>query len=891
VTNAGFEDALKIGDQTRPDIFALRIDKPAPLHAGVAALGCRRDADGGIVAPLDTDSARAALEAARSDGARAAAICLMHAYDGAAEDEAAIADLAREAGFEHVSRSSEVDPLVRFVPRASTTVADAYLSPVLRERIESLAGALEGAPLYFLTSSGGLSAAEEFRGRDALLSGPAGGVVGMAMTAKAAGWPKVIGFDMGGTSTDVSRFDGDAFDRRFETVIEGYRIRAPMMAAHTVAAGGGSILAYDKGRAQAGPESAGADPGPAAYGRGGPATVTDANATLGRIDPRWFPSVFGPAEDQPFDAQASRDALAALAGEMEADGPEAAAEGFLAVAVENMAQAIRHVSLAQGVKPSDYALAAFGGAAGQVACRVAEALAMETILVHPLGSVLSAYGIGLAQIEASREAAMETSLDADGLDAARARAGTLAAAARESAVEQRADPDSIAIRCELRLRMEGSDTAIPVAYEPGEALGGLRKRFEAAHQRLFGFSEPGRRIEIESAAAYAAGDPPGAGAAKPPAPPGTAPEPEGETRAWLDGAWRDIPVFTLDDFGTAGTVDGPALIVSDQTQVFLDAGWRARRLEDGMLALRRAGESAASSGPGDAARPNPVDLELFNRRFMAVAEEMGVVLERTASSVNIKERLDFSCAVFDADGALVANAPHMPVHLGSMSSSVRSALAANPDLGLGDAVAVNAPYQGGTHLPDVTIVAPVHAKDDGERLFFVASRGHHADIGGVTPGSMPAFSTSIEEEGVSFDNVLIRRGGKLLEDRIRAILEDGEHPARSPDRNLADIRAQLAACARGEAALDRLIETHGRSVVSAYMRHVRDNAEEAVRQAVDALEDGAFEVALDDGDVIRAAIAVDREARSAVIDFPGLGGPRRRPLCLPLPRRRRHPAQ
>ncbi len=866
VTNEGFADALKIGDQTRPDIFALKIDKPAPLHDEVTELSTRPSAEGECLVELDEPAALEALKQAHEAGARSAAICLMHAYGAAEEEETRLEALAREAGFEHVSRSSGVDPLVKFVPRTSTTVTDAYLSPVLAERIDALAGTLQGGPLYFLTSSGGLAAAETFRGRDALLSGPAGGVVGMAKTAKRAGYPKVIGFDMGGTSSDVSRYDGEAFDRRFETEIEGYRLRAPMMAVHTVAAGGGSILRFDKGRALAGPESAGAQPGPAGYGDGGPATVTDANAALGRLAPAHFPHVFGPDEDRPFDAEASRASLGDLADEMGADGPEAAAEGFLAVAVENMAQAIKHVSLAQGVKPSDYALAAFGGAAGQVACRVAEALGMETVLIHPFGSVLSAYGIGLAQIEAAREAAVESVLDESGLKDAAARAETLGEAAKQAVIDQRADAATVTLRYELRLRMEGSDTALPIGFGAGEPLSVIRERFEADHKRLFGFSEHARAIEIESVAPYAVGDPPGAGAAKPPAPLESTPASNDSTRAWIGGEWADIPLYRFEDFGTGAPASGPALIVSDKTQIFVEPGWRAKRLEDGMLALEHVEAQA-----GEAADPtiaNPIDLELFNRRFMSVAEEMGVVLERTASSVNIKERLDFSCAVFDHDGSLVANAPHMPVHLGSMSASVKAALEAHPDLGEGDAVAVNAPYEGGTHLPDLTLVQPVH-DETGERLFFVASRGHHADIGGITPGSMPAFSKRIEEEGVSFSNVIIRRKGELLEDEIRAILTSGEYPARSPDRNIADIKAQLAACARGEQALHRLISERGKDVVVAYMRHVRDNAEEAVRQTLGALKDGEFCVELDDGDRICVKVTVDQDARSAVIDFAG----------------------
>ncbi len=872
VTNSGFGDALKIGDQARPDIFALKIDKPAPLNADVIELDCRRDKDGAEIAALDEDAALAALKAARADGAEACAICLMHGYGPAAADEARLGELARQAGFETVSVSHEADPLVKFVPRAGTAVADAYLTPVLRDYVRRVAERMAafqdgGVPLYFMTSSGGLAEAESFTGRTAVLSGPAGGVVGMAKTATEAGYPKVIGFDMGGTSTDVCRYDGETYERVFSAEIAGAKLRAPMMAVHTVAAGGGSVLTVARGRALAGPDSAGADPGPACYGKGGPAAVTDANLALGRIDPSRFPSVFGPAGDAPLDVEASRAAIADLAGQMGAPSPEAAAEGFVAVAVENMAQAVKKISLAQGADPANYALASFGGAGGQLACRVADALNMKTVLVHPFASVLSAFGIGLASVEAMRERAFRAELSDEAMAQADGIAAELAAEARFSLSEQNADDASARLRRELRLRMAGSDTILPIAFTPGEDCAAVRARFNAAHQTLFGFSEDGRAIEIDSVAVTAEADPPGAGAARPPAAPDGAPQPDGETQLWTGGEWRPCPTYALAEFGTGGAAEGPALIWSEQTQILVDPGWRARRLADGHLVIERIAD-AASDAPRST-EADAVRLELFNMRFMAVAEQMGTVLERTASSVNIKERLDFSCAVFDAGCGLISNAPHMPVHLGSMSASVQAAAEAFPGLGPGDAVALNAPYQGGTHLPDITVIAPVYDEAGETLLFYTAARGHHADVGGIAPGSMPPFSKSIEEEGVVIAPMLIRRDGAFLDEEVRGVLTGARYPARDPDRNIADLKAQLAACARGAQELRRMIAEQGLDVVQAYVRHVQDNAEEAVREAIGALGDGACEVRLDSGAAIRVAIRVDAASRTADVDFTG----------------------
>lgn len=858
----GFRDVLTIGDQTRPDIFALSIERPAPLPAHTVEIGGRIAAAGAEVTALDKAAAVQALTDAKADGIESVAIALINSYANDAH-ELRLESLAREAGFDHVTRSSEASPLIRFVPRASTAVIDAYLQPVLRDYVDRVDTGLAGAPLYFMQSGGGLSDAKRFRARNAVLSGPAGGVVGMALTARRAGHPKVIGFDMGGTSTDVSRYDGDAYARAEQASIGGRVLRAPMLDVHTVAAGGGSVLSFDGERARVGPRSAGADPGPACYGRGGPPAVTDANVVLGRIQPDWFPRVFGPDQDQPLNPQAAQAALGELAAAMGLDSAEAAAEGFLAVAVEAMADAIRQISTRQGVDPRRYALNAFGGAGGQHACKVAEALGMTTALIHPQAGLLSAYGIGLAPIREIREAGVEAALDPAALEQCARALDELAEAAAHSITDQGGTAPQV--RRELRLRADGSDTAIPVAFGP-EA--DIRSAFTDAHRRLFGFDPDGALI-IESLSAEAEGAPRTAADSQIRLEPQDGdPSPAGETLLHAGGQTAPCPVFRLDDLGAGASLTGPALIMDANQTIVVDPGWRAQRLDDGMLVLTHAEGATRTAG---STALDPITLELFNRRFMAVAEEMGVVLERTAHSVNIKERLDFSCAVFDRDGGLVANAPHMPVHLGSMSASVRAALDAHPDLGAGDAVALNAPYNGGTHLPDVTVVRPVLSQD-GERLFFVAARGHHADIGGIAPGSMPPFSRRIEEEGVVLDAVKILDGGKFASEAVRAALASGDYPARSPERNIADLKAQLAACARGAEVLTGLIRSEGLEVVQAYMGHVQNNAEAAVRRVIGALNDGVAEMAMDGGARIKVAITVDHEARTAVVDFTGTSG-------------------
>lgn len=865
VTTQGFADALNIGDQSRPDIFALDIARPAPLHIDVVEAVERIDAWGDVLIPLDEAVARDGLIAAKARGCEAVAICLMHACRDP-RHERRLADIARDVGFEQISVSHVSDPLTRFVPRARTTLADAYLTPIVRRYARQVVDALGGAPVYFMTSAGGLVSWEAFSGRDALLSGPAGGVVGMAKTAAEAGFRKVIGFDMGGTSTDVSRYDGDDYERLDSAEVGGWRVRAPMMAIHTVAAGGGSILGFDGERARVGPESAGADPGPACYGLNGPLTVTDANLLLGRLDARFFPEIFGPSGNRALNIDIVRRRFAKLAYDIGSASSEACAEGYLAIAVENMAQAVKRISIAKGYDASVYALSSFGGAGGQVACRVADALGMRTVLVHPYASVMSALGVGLAELRVWREAALERPLDGPGGEAALVNAQELERRARADLVAQGAPAGDIRSRAEARLRYDGSDTALPV---PIGTATDMRSVFEAAHRRLFGFAEPGRDITVESLGAEARADGPGASAmrAENPAEKG-GPAPVQLGKVFENGAFTACPVFRVDDIGASSVVHGPALIVEPNSQIVVERGWRAERMSDGGLLIQRFEKLENEEA---SAKADPVRLELFNKRFMSVAEQMGVTLEKTAHSVNIKERLDFSCAVFDADGGLVANAPHMPVHLGSMGASVRAVLARYAELRPGDAVALNNPYDGGTHLPDVTVVRPVFDRSSGDRIFYVAARGHHADIGGIDPGSMPPFSTTLGEEGVLINCIKLLDNGEFQEAEIRTALAAQPYPARDPDNNIADLKAQLAACARGAEELQRLVTDHGRAVVRAYMGHVQANAEAAVRRVIDKLEDGHAEMLLDgdDGAKIVVDIRVDRGARSAVVDFTG----------------------
>jgi 5-oxoprolinase (ATP-hydrolysing) len=868
----GFRDALRIAYQARPDIFAKEIVLPEQLYARVIEIDERLRADGSVERPLDLAGLDRALAALRAEGIEAVAIVLMHAWKNPAH-EAALAAAVRAAGFAQVSVSHEVSPLIKLVGRGDTTVVDAYLSPILRRYVARVAAALGATPptepgptLQFMTSAGGLTAAGAFQGKDAILSGPAGGVVGMVGTARAAGFERVIGFDMGGTSTDVAHCAGE-YERAFDTEVAGVRIRAPMMRIHTVAAGGGSILHADPGRFRVGPDSAGADPGPACYRRGGPLTVTDANVMLGRLNPDLFPAIFGPGQDQPLDRAGVADAFAAIAAPI-GRAPEDVAEGFLRIAVENMANAIKKISVQRGYDVTRYLLNAFGGAAGQHACAVADALGIETVLIHPLSGLLSAYGIGMAGVEVSRQQALMRPLEAASMAEVAALIDALRDRALAEMAEQGVAADRVVWRPVLMLRYAGTDTALPVDFADRD-MARARAAFEAAHRAQFGFVHPDKPITIE-AVDLQAGTRGDTAAPAPAAAPGPAAAPEGApVRLYAGGRWVEARALRREALAPGGTVAGPALLIEANQTIVVEPGWRAEiTLRDDVL-LRRHARADRGAVAGSAAA-DPILLEVFNNLFMNIAEQMGVALQNTAHSVNIKERLDFSCAVFDAEGALVANAPHMPVHLGSMDRSVETVIRLNAGrIRPGDVFALNAPYNGGTHLPDITVVSPVFDDGGAAILFWVASRGHHADVGGTAPGSMTPLATTVDEEGVLIDNFLLVERGRLREAELRALLTDHPWPCRNPDQNVADLKAQIAANARGAAELRRMVADFGLDVVRAYMGHVQDNAAEEVRRLIGRLQDCACDYPTDTGQVIRVAITVDRDRREAVVDFTG----------------------
>ncbi|HEX8483442.1 MAG TPA: hydantoinase B/oxoprolinase family protein [Allosphingosinicella sp.] len=869
-TTRGFGDALRIGYQARPDIFARRIVLPEALYGEVVEIDERVTAEGEVLRPLDLEAARGSFGSAYEAGYRAIAIVLMHGWRWTAH-EAALAAVAEEIGFTQVSASHRVGPLIKLVGRGDTTVVDAYLSPVLRRYVDRVVAALGGeARLFFMQSSGGLTDASAFQGKDAILSGPAGGIVGMVKTAEAAGYKRIIGFDMGGTSTDVSHFAG-AYERTNETVVAGVRVRAPMLEIHTVAAGGGSVCHYDGARFRAGPDSAGAVPGPACYRRGGPLTITDCNVVLGKIRPDYFPKVFGPNGDEAIDPAASLALCESIAAEAGMSAREVAA-GFVRIAVDNMASAIKRISIARGHDVTRYTLQCFGGAGGQHACLVADALGMERVMIHPLAGVLSAYGMGLADLVELRQ----RSVGGEALEEVLAElAGEAEAALRGQGVER------VELRRRAALRYEGSDSSLEV--EAGEFMA-MRAAFEEAHRLRFGFVSPETAVVVETAVVEAVGqnsspsllgegDHPkdGGGAiaafAPPPPPDGGGPPPRGKLG-------EEFPIFDRASLSPGAIIPGPALIIDPSATTVVEPGWRAEVDQLGNLILTRSTPRRSAHAVGTGA--DPVMLEVFNNLFMAVAEEMGVALQNTASSVNIKERLDFSCALFDRGGALIANAPHIPVHLGSMGDSIRTIIEARGEgrdgrgIREGDVYVLNAPYRGGTHLPDVTVIMPVFAEEgDAEPAWFVAARGHHADIGGIAPGSMPPDSHVIGEEGVLIDNALLVDEGRFLEAEMRELLASGPWPARRPDRNLSDLKAQVAACARGAAEMRRVAREYGREVVDAYMDHVQANAEEAVRRLIGRLSDGGFRYAMDNGAEVRVAVRVDRESRSAIVDFTG----------------------
>ncbi len=868
VTTRGFRDALRIAYQARPKLFERQIVLPELLYERVVEAQERMGAHGEVVQALDEAALAADLAAARASGLSSVAIVFMHGWRYPAHEQAA-ARLAREAGFTQVSVSHEVSPLMKLVSRGDTTVVDAYLSPILRRYVDQVAAQMPGVRLFFMQSSGGLTEAHHFQGKDAILSGPAGGIVGMVRTAVAGGHHKVIGFDMGGTSTDVSHYAGE-FERAFETQVAGVRMRAPMMSIHTVAAGGGSILSFDGARLRVGPQSAGANPGPASYRRGGPLATTDANVLLGKIQPAWFPKVFGPGANEALDREGVVMKFEALAAEVRAKTgrdatPESLAEGFLKIAVQNMANAIKRISVARGYDVTQYTLQCFGGAGGQHACGVADALGMGRVFVHPLAGVLSAYGMGLADQIAMREASLELPLDEAGLAAAEAKLAALGQAATDELAGQGVARAAVELRRQVQLRYQGTDTALGVPFGPQDAV---RQAFEAAYRQRFAFLMPGRTLVIEAVSVEAVG----AGerhdlqrATLEPVP--YAPEPDARVRMH-SARWLDAALYVRETLRAGATIEGPAVIAERNATTVVEPGWRAVLKTAGALELERVRPRESEHAVGTEA--DPVMLEVFNNLFMNIAEQMGLRLQNTAYSVNIKERLDFSCALFDAAGQLIANAPHMPVHLGSMSESIKTVIERNPGMREGDVYVLNDPYHGGTHLPDVTVVTPVYLEPgDARPSFYVASRGHHADIGGSTPGSMPPFSKTIAEEGVLFDNFLLVREGRLREAELNAMLASGEWPARNPQQTVADLRAQIAANEKGVQELRAMVAQFGRATVAAYMQHVQDNAEESVRRVITALKDGAYTLALDNGARIAVKVTVDAAAREATIDFTG----------------------
>ncbi len=836
----GFGDALRIGYQARPDIFARHIVLPSMLYECVIEIDERISATGDVLVPLDESAARTSLQSAVDQGIDALAIILMHGWKFRGHEEK-LARIARELGFDQVSVSSEVAPLIKLIGRGDTTIVDAYLSPVLRRYVERVASGLpKETELHFMQSNGGLAEATAFRGKDAVLSGPAGGVVGMVAASAPHGRPnepiRLIGFDMGGTSTDVSHYAGE-FELSDESVVAGVRIRAPMMQIHTVAAGGGSICSFDGMRFRVGPQSAGANPGPACYRRGGPLTITDCNLFLGRIDPQKFPAVFGPMGDELLDYEASKERLEDVAKKLsEQKSLQEIAQGFIDIALDNMAAAIRKISIARGHDVTRYTLACFGGAGGQHACAVADALGMERILIHPLSGVLSAYGIGIAKVKAIREMSWLKPLREDfSLPLAE-----LQKCAFEALVEQGVKSDQIELLGRARVRYAGSDTTLQITIEAKQRM---KADFLALHRKRFGYVDESSEIILDTLIVEAAG---------------RAKEPSSVALAAREGG--DI-------------LDGPALIFEPTSTIFVGQGWRSERAFDGTLILTRIVPFGRAKAIGT--NVDPVRLEIFNNLFMAIAEEMGVALQSTATSVNIKERLHFSCAIFNQEGALIANAPHIPVHLGSMGESIRRIIEARGEkrdgrgILRGDAYILNDPYRGGTHLPDITVIVPVFYGSEADPSAFVAARGHHSDIGGIAPGSMPPNSRSIDEEGILIDNILMVDDGHFREQEMRALLGSGKWPARNPDRNISDLKAQLAACVRGAEVLAQSARDYTPEVVEAYMNHVLANAEESVRRLIGRLDDGEFDYAMDNGAHVRVAIRLDKKARSAIFDFTG----------------------
>ena len=864
VTTRGFRDALRIAYQNRPRLFDRQVVLPELLYCAVVEAQERIGAHGDVLQAIDELLLKEELRVQYMQGLRSVSIVFMHGYRYTSHEQAA-KRIAQEVGFTQISTSHEVSPMMKFVSRGDTTVVDAYLSPILTRYVQQVAAEMPGVKLFFMQSSGGLTDAHAFAGKDAILSGPAGGIVGMARTASLGGHAKVIGFDMGGTSTDVSHYAGE-FEREFETQVAGVRMRAPMMSIHTVAAGGGSLLKFDGERFRVGPQSAGANPGPASYRRGGTLAVTDANVMVGKVQPAYFPKMFGPQANEPLSFEAAREQFDVLA-QQTGRTPEAVAEGFINIAVQQMANAIKKISVARGYDVTRYTLQCFGGAGGQHACLVADALGMTRVFVHPLAGVLSAYGMGLADQNVIKEQAVEARLSAQALLDIAEKLSTLAAAAQGELRRQQVSTGAVSVFKRVHVRYEGSDSALVV---PFGSLAEIEAGFEAAYRQRFAFLMAGKALVVEavSVEAVVAGDAP-AEPRRPLHEPREVPRRE-TVRMYSGGQWHQAALVVREDLRAGDVISGPAIIAEKNATTVVEPGWEANLTALEHLVLERRAQRAVQFAAGTTV--DPVLLEVFNNLFMNIAEQMGLQLQNTAHSVNIKERLDFSCALFDTAGNLIANAPHMPVHLGSMGESIKTVIHENRGaMQPGDVFVLNDPYHGGTHLPDITVITPVYlgGGQQEQPLFYVGSRGHHADIGGTTPGSMPPFSTRIEEEGVQINNVKLVDRGVLQEATMLALLASGEYPSRNPQQNMADLKAQIAANEKGVQELHKMVEQFGLDVVQAYMGHVQDNAEESVRRVITRLKNGEFTLALDNGAQIKVAIRVDTAQRSAEVDFTG----------------------
>ncbi len=869
VTTEGFKDGLRIGYQTRPDLFSRQIVAPDLLYQEVVEIEQRHSASGEVITPLNAGQAERELQRCYDAGIRSCAIVFVHGYRYH-EHERQVAEIAGQIGYTQISASFQVSPLMKYVSRGDTTVVDAYLSPVLRRYVDQVAADISGVRLMFMQSNGGLTDANRFQGKDSILSGPAGGIVGAVETSRRAGFGKIIAFDMGGTSTDVSHYAGE-YERAYDTHVAGVRIRSPIMRIHTVAAGGGSILHFDGLKYRVGPDSAGANPGPACYRNGGPLTITDCNLMLGKLLPDHFPSIFGPHGDKPLSRECVEDEFDSLARSIhERAGDERSAldvaEGFLRIAVDNMANAIKKISVQRGYDITEYVLCCFGGAGGQHACLVADALGIDTVFIHPYAGVLSAYGIGLADVRAMREEAVEFALSDDLISKLEQRCAKLIDMVISEVVSQNVERDKIAIERRLHVRYEGTDSAMVVDFADADRV---RSQFEQLHRKRFGFTMPRKSVIVEAVAIEAIGKTDAEINQIEPATPRITPaQPHSETPMYCSGRMLDAKVYLREQLIVADRIEGPAIVVEANATTIVEPGWQLKVTALNDLVLTRAAPRPKGKALGTDA--DPVMLEVFNNLFMSIAEQMGAALENTAYSVNIKERLDFSCAVFDSRGDLVANAPHMPVHLGSMSESVKIVIRnRSGTIRQGDSFILNNPYNGGTHLPDITVITPVFDQGGTAILFYVASRGHHADVGGITPGSMPPDSSVIEEEGVLIDDVQLIDQGVFLEAEITELLTGAAYPVRNVEQNLADIRAQVAANEKGVQELRAMVEHFGLDVVHAYMQHVQDNAEYSVRKVLGALRNGHFRYEMDDGSAIEVTISIDNEAQSAVVDFTG----------------------